>query len=207
MSDRRALHNLEAQSIDRVLGELAELAAREKRGEEVRLPPVTLHLRSGRDLRGVVLAIGSRDGAVLFQSGEDDAVHVAPSSIEALTRHEVRSAGRPPMRTEDAPTKLELRRRAASLAPPVTIEEGDPDPEARIALSALLDEIGEALKGISEDAMGREAMAEKIRRVELRLGSGAAVSLSGGTLTLTTTAHWPSRLSGADLRARIESLL
>lgn len=203
---RRALWAIEPQSIDRVLNELASLAEREKRGDEVHVPSVTLHLRSGRDVRGAVLALG-RESSVLFQSGDGDAMHLASSSIEALTRHDVARAARAPDLSKEAPTKLELRRRTAALSPPTAIAEEDPDDDARRALDALVTELSALLASLAEDPLGREAIAEKIARIELRLGSAAAVSLSGGTLTLTTTAVWPSRLFGADLRARIESLL
>jgi hypothetical protein len=201
-----AIDALEPNPIDRVLSELAALAARNRRGEDLRLPQVTLHLRSGRDLRGAVLAIG-RDGAVLFQASEADATHLSASSIEALTRHDVAGASRPPDVSKDAPTRLELRRRASQLSPEAVIAEGDPDDDGRRALDALLGELETTLKEITSDPLGREAIAEKIQRIEVRLGSTAAASLTGGTLTLTTTVRWPSRLFGADLRARIESLL
>jgi hypothetical protein len=219
---QRAIYALEPKTIDRLLGELADLASRAKRGEELRLPVVTMHLRSGRDLFGHVLAVG-RDSSVLFHSiGRDhrsldyDAVHLASSSIEAVTRHDVQNVGRAPDLSKDAPTKLELKRKGASLestfgelGAKLSINFGDSelDEDQRRSLADLIEELSRIFGELLGDELGKEAIAQKIERLELRLGSSAEVSLSEKTMTFSTTSSWPSRLFGPQMKAKIEALL
>lgn len=219
---KRALYALEPKTIDRLLGELADLATREKRGEELRLPVVTMHLRSGRDLFGHVLCVG-RDGSVIFHSiGRDnrsldyDAVHLASASIEAITRHDVQNIGRAPNLSEDAPTKLELKRKGAALENnlaergaklSINFGDADPDEDQRRSLADLIEELSRIFVELMSDELGKEAIGAQLDRLELRIGSASEVSKVEKTMTFSTTAYWPTRLFGPQLRAKIEALL
>ncbi|HSP80620.1 MAG TPA: hypothetical protein VLQ93_18970, partial [Myxococcaceae bacterium] len=97
----KALKELEARTLDELLTRLAELQPLRAKGEPVRLPRVTLHLRSGRELQGFLLELredprGGRSVVLHALSAdarraEPDAIFVRPESIEAITVHDLSS--------------------------------------------------------------------------------------------------------------------
>jgi hypothetical protein len=118
-----ALGRLTAQSIDAVVDELLALRRRGNAGEGVPTPMVTLHLRSGRDVVGYLLArsnAGAPGEAWLVHvpgagRGGDDVAYVPPSAVEALTVHGARQLALAVAALAPVPTRLELSRRAAEL--------------------------------------------------------------------------------------------
>jgi hypothetical protein len=231
MADRfKALEALKARGLEEVLDELHALKQRQRSGLPVRIPAVTLHLRSGRDVYGHVLEVAEdrRAGRVVLlhapgpelRNPQTDAMYLAAASIEALTVHDVelqdRPVAAPGMPAPAAPTSLQLKRRFAELARtlgepyggevPVELS-GTPDAEGLSALSALADRLVEVMRKLAADELGREAVREKVRRIALAVSDGTSASLMGGTLTITTgkaPARWPTT---AELEQSVQSVL
>lgn len=227
MSDRfQALEGLRARGLDEVLDELHGLKQRQREGLPVRIPTVTLHLRTGRDVVGHVLDVGDgpRGRMVLLhvpgpelRNPQMDAMSLAAASIEAITVHDVERQGTPAETPPaPAPSALQLRRRLAELQR--TLGErlgrelhvelsGEPDMDGLRALSALADRLGEVLQKLARDAMGQEVLREQVRRVVLAVSEGPSASLHEGVLTLTTgkaPARWPT---AAELEKNLEAVL
>lgn len=229
MADRfKALDALKARGLDEVLDELHALKQRQRSGLPVRIPAVTLHLRSGRDVYGHVLEVSDdrRAGKVVLlhapgpelRNPQTDAMYLAAASIEALTVHDVELRDKPveaPAGTP-TPTGLQLKRRFAELARTlgepyggeIAVElSGSPDADGLRALSALADRLVDVMRKLAADELGREAVREKVRRIALGVSDGASASLTDGTLTLTTgkaPAHWPT---ADELEQRVQSVL
>lgn len=207
--EERRLRALPARAPLELASELAELNARELKGDAVRAPRVTLHLRSGRDVAGVVLA-ASREGVVVQTGGgatrhdpPRDATYVQLGSVEAITVHaapahfEQLSGGRPSPFLEDAPTLLAARRAleehrkavAAHLGVELTwsavgIESLGTGEPIR-ALVELSRRAAVALESAAGDDMGKHAIATRVRRVTLRAGETAGVTLDGDQLSFS----------------------
>ncbi len=229
MADRfKALDALKARGLDEVLDELHGLKQRQRSGLPVRIPAVTLHLRSGRDVYGFVLEVAEdrRAGRMVLlhapgpelRNPQTDAMYLAAASIEALTLHDVELQDKPveaPAGTP-APTGLQLKRRFAELSRTlgepyggeVPLElSGAPDADGLRALASLADRLVEVMRKLAADELGREAVREKVRRIALAVSEGTGASLTGGTLTITTGKP-PSRWPTADeLEQSIQSVL
>lgn len=208
-----------AWSVGEVVEALHALAERRRAGLPVRLPWVTLHLRSGRDVEGFVRElVETRQGhsVLIHAPGPDprspraDAVFVPMATVEALTLHEV-SVLDAVDDESPAPSLLAVRRNLAAvgerlgagLGAPLAVEAGavTERPEDARALAHLADRATEVLDALAADPAAREALKEKVRRVHLQVGRDFAVALSGGTLTVTTghrPADWPTRRELAD---------
>ncbi|MBJ6760250.1 hypothetical protein JGU66_05710 [Myxococcaceae bacterium JPH2] len=193
-------------SVGEVLEALSALAERRRAGLPVRLPYVTLHLRSGRDAEGFVRdLVETRQGhtVVLHTPGPDgrmpraDATFIPAATVEALTVHEVSVLDAVDTETP-APTPLAVKRSLAALAErlgralgsPLRVElEPSPDPERPSdahALASLAERATEVLDAMAMSADSRDALREKVHQVRLRVGQGSAVALTDGTLVLTT---------------------
>jgi hypothetical protein len=162
-------------------------------------PEVTLHLASGRELRGRVLAVaGSRDGVIasLRASGDRfavDEIHVRVARIDAITLHDPRPwRAAPP--GDPALGKLEVRRvlteagaRLAAAGGPGVL--GPPEDIAaladaeRAAIAAAVPELAAALLGVLTDDLGRAALAG-VETVALAIGPAAAAR-TGARFTIT----------------------
>ncbi len=222
-----ALKELEARTVEELLARLAELPALRSQGEPVRLPRVTLHLRSGRDVHGSLLELraDSRGGAktvVLHVPGpgrpEPDVLFVRPESIEALTVHELPSLHLPPP-GPPPPTKLELRRKlaerqtalASALGTPLELrvdwEQLPPEPEALGALEVLSSRALGVLEELARELMGLEALRASVREVRLSVGSAAQVLREQQSLLLVTTVAPTGWMGREPLRHAIEKVL
>jgi hypothetical protein len=225
----KALKGLEARTLEELTMRLAELAALRHKGEPVRLPKVTLHLRSGRELHGFLLELREdpRGGKALVlhplsmdgRRPEPDATFVRPEVIEALTVHDLPSLAQPPRSTTPPPTKLELRRKlaehqaalAATLGTPLELEvdwERLPaEPEALVALQELGARAFGVLEEIAREMMGLEALRTHVRKVRLAVGSTAQVLREQQSLLLVTTMSVLGWMSKEDLRRELEKVL
>jgi hypothetical protein len=197
-----ALGRLTAQSIDAVVDELLALRRRSESGEQVPTPLVTLHLRSGRDLVGYLMArsnAGAPGEAWLVHvpgaarnAGDDDVAYVPPAAVEALTVH---GAGRLALAVAalaPPPSRLELSRRAAELgrslserahhgvAVEVDWERLPAGDEVLKALALALDRTGRAL------ACSDHALSE-VTRVRL-VAEGGDVRRDGAALAIPVAA-------------------
>jgi hypothetical protein len=166
-------------------------------------PVVTVHLSSGRDLRGRVVAVASTgDGAVVVLrtsagGGDgrfaDDETHVRVGCIDAVTVHDASSwRAAPP--GDAAIGKLEVRRllgdagaRLGAAGGPASF--GPPDAVAalvdadRAAVAAAAPAVEAALLGVLADELGRAALAT-VRAVVLRAGAATAVRRADGALEI-----------------------
>lgn len=234
--DERRLRSLSARALDELVEDLAQLQQRELRGEPVRVPRVTLHLSSGRELSGMVLQLTQlRHGAaVLVRTGAQtrheagaDATYVPLSAIEALTVHEAAShaealsRGAPePSSLEPPPTRLAARRAVEGHRRELTALllqdlgwevgiDGTPDGEPLRALVRLSADVASALKATAGDELGRSAITSSLQRVVLVNGQPAGVALEEGVLRVTSPFHQGpgGQLPPRELRAAIEKLL
>ena len=192
----------------------------------MRRPEVTLHLRTGRDVRGLVLdrADRTRGGPTVlvhvFGQGphpEYDVAYVPASSIEAVTVHDLPSMGQS---TEGAaPGRMELRRRAAELggklaaalgrelAVEVSFDGASEDDGSGNALAHLLGAAEAVLGDLAANEMARAALREKVSSVEVRMGTASGAALDAGKLVLRTAVEPARRPTRDELRASIESIL
>jgi len=87
------------------LGLIGELAGRDVL--------VTLHLSSGRDVRGTLIDVAHDRGGSVALIGNvrvnTDVTHVSLNGLEAVTVHDAHTVGAPPV-PDPTPGKLELRR-------------------------------------------------------------------------------------------------
>lgn len=223
----RALLELEPRSVDRVLDDLVTLRRRAVEGQSVRVPLVTFHMKSGRDLSGWIIerAPGS-DGALLVHAAgpnphhpHDDAIYLHPSSVEALTVHAAGGLSMEPPRTEPPPSRLALNRRSATVAEILSEKLGRPiavaikwehvpeGGEPLWGISDMLEHAAAAISEIAADEMGRAALDE-IATLELRAGDRPAVALTVGKLVVAGPLTGPEhRLDRPALKQAIEAAL
>ncbi len=215
-----------AKSLDRILDELGEFGRRVRGGEQLRLPTITLHLKSGRDLRGQVVDV-SRDGdgppQILMHAPGDgrfagvDVVHIPVNNIEAMTVHDVQRQDTPSVGASQA-VKQELKRRVGVLESSlrevlgtqmiVRLANDAPNEREADALTTLEGLARVMLTDLARDPLGRAALTGRVNVVTLGAGASAsAVSLADGVLTLVCPLDRSRRPSAAALRTAVESVL
>lgn len=233
--DERKVRALAARTIDDVITALANANVRELEGRE-RAPSVTLHLRSGRDVAGIVLReLSDRQTSwLVVQTGKrsrhepaNDVTYVPLAAIEAITVHEAQShlpllapagaSAHSPL-AAPAPSKLDARRtvtqhgREASFHLGKEIAWSAPneptEPESLRALVTFSALVLEALKDAASDAMGKDAITTKLREVVIADAPSCGARLEGGVLRCTATFAQGTRgqLPRHELKARIETL-
>ena len=200
----------------RLLEELAGAAERLAATGRPR-PRVTLHLTTGRDMAGRLVAVGEDGGAAvaaLHIGGDADVAHVRDDLVAAVTVHEpvvpARSAA-------DAPGRLELARQivvraqaaAAALGAelPIALDgavAGDADLGAVGALLAIL---GDALAQVLADPLGVEAVKRQVDSLRLSAGDESSALLVGRVLAIRAARDELARWTPAELRAAIEKAL
>lgn len=233
--DERKVRALAARALDDLVTTLADANVRELEGRE-RAPSVTLHLRSGRDVTGVVLReLSDRQTSwVLVQTGKrsrhepaNDVTYVPLAAIEAITVHEAPShlpllapggASAQSVLAEPAPSKLDARRTVTQHGREASFHLGreiawsapnEPsEPESLRALVTFSSLVLEALKDAARDPMGKDAIGSKLREVVIADGPSCAARLDGDVLRCTATFAQGTRgqLSRHELKSRIESL-
>jgi hypothetical protein len=200
----------------RLLEELASAGARLAATGRPR-PRVTLHLTTGRDLVGRLVASGEDGGsaiATLHVGGDTDVAHVRIDTIAAVTVHEPIAPA--PIATA-APGRLEVARqlkaRSAAFAAtlgtelPIALEEGvsgDTDLRAIAALLAILDD---ALAAVVADPLGKETVTTQLDSIRLGAGEHPTARLIDRTLHLRTARDPLAQWTPAELRAAIEKAL
>jgi hypothetical protein len=207
-----------ARPLPELLREWAEWAERRRSGEPIPLPTVTLHMRSGRDLCGIVMDLADKFAdkhVVLGLKGLSSPAppaefsYVPVSGIEAITLHGF-GAGEP---VETVPGLLSFRRSIGEWQEALKKEFGTPilvagewKPEDLGALEALRQNLSDlAISWVAEPA--RTAVVDRIRQIELTVGAKAEVSLNAGRLRIVTTRQIADRLRPGELKSAIEDLL
>jgi hypothetical protein len=233
--DQRTVRALPAQPLDDLLASCVAAQVRAARGEPVAVPRVTLHLSSGRDVVGEVINLhADRRGptalvmvvAIARGDASPAAAYVPLSTIEAVSVHEAArhaallSWGQVSGPLEEAPTRLEARRRleqhrkeaSAAAGLELTwvfnldqVADGEP-------LRGVVDLSADAVatvKAVASDELGRRALAEGVTAVSLEDGPEASVALREKRLVFV--APWargrPARLSLKELKVAVDALL
>jgi hypothetical protein len=216
-----------AHGVEATLLVLQKLVGTQQSGIPVELPRITLLLRSGRGVTGVlreiqedrresrsVLVWVTRRGAML----SDDLVIVPMGSIEAITVHDVPAFGSL-RRDLPTPSPAELRHQLASLETllrgllEATVSVGLwADAQATSAkdlraLAFLADRASEVLGTLARDKEGKEELREEVQRIHLRVADHKNVSLTNHTLELTTGRRPVDWYTRKDLEEAIQSAL
>lgn len=201
----------------RLLQELVGLAARARAGEPLDAPRVTLHLVSGRDVRGRLLDLSDDAGvrvALIAQETNDrfslDVTHVPVTHLEALTVHDAARLGQPTTEIK-VPGKLELRRMVAALNERLAVgfklelepELDDADLEP---ISSALSPLEQALRVILSAELGREAFST-IALVRVLARNDAFVSHNGDRLEIHVARNFTTRPDAKRWQEQLERLL
>jgi len=225
----KALKGLPARTLEELLTRLADLGVLHAKGDPVKLPRVTLHLRSGRELQGFLLEQreDSRVGKTLVlhalsgdgRRPEPDALFVRPESVEAVTVHDLPSLYQPQQGGPPPPTRLELRRKlserqaalATALGTPLEVqvdwERLPAEPEALAALDTLATRAFGVLEELCRELMALESLRANVRQVHLSVGSASQVLREGQRLLLITSVFPTGWLSREALQQALEKVL
>ncbi len=177
-------------------------------GEPVPLPTVTLHLRQGRDFTGIVRS--TEAAHVLLEPVSGDRVYVPLVEIQALTDHGF-GPGEP---VETSPTQLQFRRNLSDweaelrtdFGIPIAVES-DMTSAHLAALDALRSHCRQVTAGVARDREAYKAFALAVQSIRLVVGPTPAITLTGGTLEVTTCLPIVGRMLSAQIRAALETLL
>ncbi|HEX4622083.1 MAG TPA: hypothetical protein VH208_11000 [Myxococcaceae bacterium] len=222
----RALTELPAQSVGRLLESLVRLRERRDAGEKIRVPYVTLHLRSGRDVSGFVLKLGTSPGpdvnVLLHAPGNDgrapdyDALYAPVSAIEAITVHDVPRLSTASADAGPAPSRLEVRGRikelsdalSTALGTTIACALGDdvPEGEPMRAVNDTAIDASELLRGLAGEEAGLQALKDRLQSIQFSSSAQPTVELAAGRLTVTAAANALQRMSKQHLKAAIERL-
>ena len=216
------------KGVNATLEALTRMAWRQKAGIPLRLPRMTLMMRSGRSVGGLLREVleDRQEGRVLLihvppESGSpsSEVVLVPVSTVEAIAVHDVSDFGSLRRDAPPTPSPLQLRRRLAALetrlrgqtetALTVALaprSEPLTAPELR-ALGFLADRAHEVLEALGADKIGRAALREKVQRILLDVADRSDVKVADHTLTLSVgrrPVNWSTR---SELEQALQSAL
>jgi len=202
------LQRLPPRPLSRLLGDLAALRQRAAAGESVSVPLTTLHLRTGRDVVGWVVALDQAGWLLVHGAGPDprqpgyDAVYLPLAAVEALTVHDAPAAApflsegrlaapeQPAPGLGPPPSRLELKRKLAehtnalraavgsSLSVEVEWSGVAAEGEALRTLDRLIEDTVKVAMELAKDEMGRSALG-RLTRLCFGEGSSPDVRLDG----------------------------
>lgn len=203
------------RSVWEVLEAMSTLMRRRDEGLPLNLPQVSLYLRSGRELTGLVREYGEfrqGRGVLLSTSGGYgsrgdglDVTFVPDGVIEALTLHDATVLDTPAKSMPES-SPMHLRRHLPAMADKlssawgtkVTVEFGTPtelEQEAHIQpLAWLVEHAGEVLARMATTPDVGDVLREQVHKGRLFVGDAFGAKLTDGTLDLTTSrrpAAWP----------------
>jgi hypothetical protein len=211
----KALYSLPPRNVKALVDELALLSVRSSQGEKIELPLITLHLKSGRDFAGWLLARGGEKreelGAVLlrlFQPGTSPAVpdllYVDLTNIEAVTvQNPISKLPRLSEKWIEPPPnfkpvsrhaiKQDLNTLAQSIEQKfgmylileVSWETMPDTAEARFWLQEAVYEVGTTLSAIMADELARQSIVPVLQIVKFRSGEPPSLQLQEKTLLVT----------------------
>lgn len=233
---RDHLGALACETPARILALVVGLAERRDDGDDdVVVPLVALHLRSGRTIQGWLLALDerARNGATLLvhtASGDPaqpkpDVTYLDVASVEAVTIFSadqvvpwLPGGHQRPVRTEPPPGRLVLARCAQDVAQALSAQTawaGEVDvqdvstaePEALFRLRQVIRNVQSVLEELLRDGMAKQAFCERVTRLAFGAGSSASIKLSDATLTFITSAEPGARMGKRALRSAIAAVL
>jgi hypothetical protein len=225
ISDRsdgeRALKAWPSRNLEQLIDDLAHLGRRWKSGEPVRVPRVTLWLRSGATAQGLVMDLhqdrsGTRTVIVRSQTNEPtevDVVHLPWAVIDAITVHDLAAFDKPPDALLTSTTKLQLERHLANVSEALAQKVGTPiELVAQAAdqlepLEWLLTQVEEVLLELTTDQRFADGMRGRVRRITLALGVNSGLAFADGALTITTPTAWNKRTGRESLERELRALL
>ena len=223
----RTLSSLRSLSPPELLQELAWLRQRVADGEQLLLPLVTLHLRSGRDAAGVVREIRRESRGswiVLHQPGfdrpaRDDVGFYSLDSVEAVTVHDLPALDRPPPDLPEPPGRLEVKRHMADLKGAVSGALGAPiacdaawdtfpDGEPMRALAEAIAQLRRILEELAGEALGLEAIKQKVKAISFApAAERTGAQMEAQTLKVEVALTPRLRISQAELKKSVEAAL
>ncbi|GAB4458112.1 MAG: hypothetical protein OHK0029_18870 [Armatimonadaceae bacterium] len=207
--EEQALHALPALRVSDVLAKLNETRQRVKRGQKESIPYCTLHLRSGRDLRGWILDVAESadQSSVLLHVSENettpraDVCYVAMREIEAVSVHNLAAFATilsngaievPP--GVQVPTRRGIHQRTLEWANTigerldkevsfeVDFDTFAEDDRARFQLSRWVEHLGAVLLNLMYDNTGQVTIRDHVNKVTLRHADQLRVTLENGVL-------------------------
>ena len=161
MKSLQALRRLPPFDLGGLLETLEQQLSRRGQAASLRL-----HLASGHSLQGQLVRYSAEKGTLLLQHGES--LHwVAAAGLLAVEVLEAGAwvealEGGPSASSDEGPSRLELKRLAEPLRPPLDIpwEQLPPDPQSARHLAGLLRGLRSLLDEWQQDPLGRTALAE-----------------------------------------------
>lgn len=208
---------------DRLLSLLAQLA---QQGASP-LPAVTLHMRTARDISGIILerreAERTEGATWVLQTASherfpDDLTFVPVHHVDAVTLHGAAALGRLIEARKPAPTPLDLQRRgrdietdlAAALGKPVKvevelIEKGASENAARNA-GLLVKRTATALKAIATDSLGKQALSA-LGRVRIQRGDALKAAKESDALIVSAPLGEEEPATSDQLKEALEAAL
>lgn len=217
-----------AYGVGAVINALQRIAGRRGVGIPLRLPRMTLLMRSGRNVSGLLRDVleDRHEGRILLvhvprESGmpEEDVVLVPVNTVEAISVHDVPAFGSLGRDAPPTPSLLQLRRRLAALelklrghteaSVSVGLALGGQAPSAQElrALGFLAERAHEVLLALAEDKTGRAALRAKVQRLQLRVAERSSVSFSDHTLELLIGRHPVDWCTRQELEQAVQSAL
>ena len=217
-----------AHGVDATLYVLQRLAWRQQAGIPVVLPRMSLLMRSGRAVTGVLREIleDRREGRNVLvwvprESGMpyDDLIIVPVNTIEAISVHDAPAFGSLRRDAPPTPSLLELRRRLTALEKHL---RGQLENTVRVGLGAgvqatsakelralgfLADRAREVLEALAKDKVGKAALREKVQSIQLSVAEDKGVSVTGSTLELSTGRRPVDWYTRKELEEAIQSAL
>ncbi|MEL6341371.1 MAG: hypothetical protein AAGJ56_03550 [Myxococcota bacterium] len=186
---------------------------------------VTLHLTSGRDIQGQLVAVHARDERSLTMAPVQsaDLTYLSLDSVEAVTVHSasalshILSQGALDKPGEEVPSTLRLKRRceqisaqlSALVSTKIVVEcAWDTVPAtdaARVSLGLCLEQFANALEAVASDAMGRNAL-NTIHRVVFGHAVQPHVERNGDILVVSADLEAGPAGRPARPQEKIESL-
>lgn len=216
----KTLKSWPSRNLEQLVEDLSALGGRFRQGEAVRLPRVSVWLRSGQALSGRVIDLHhDRSGTrtLLLQTGAHDTVdvaHVPWASIEAVTVHDLESIDRAPD-TGSKTTREQLSQHLANVSEalaqkvgaPIDIEMYPSSDEELEPLDWLLNLSEEVLLDLVQDQRIADGLRGRVKKIRLSTGIAGTLVFADGVLSFSTPIAWNKRTSRESLKRELEALL
>ena len=225
----KRLFKLPPKKIITILGELRDLRKRFDNGEDVVIPIISLHLKSGREYIGMLIDMEeeNREQCIIFhlydpgrKSPTYDVMYLNPRSIATLTLHNVAEIahqfafGSIPL---PAPTKMEITRKAKDFGNRISEKTGvnikfdfDWDTikindQSMSTLFRILRDCNSIILQLLDDETAREIISGSVETILLVISDKTSASLEEGVLKLS--AGLPGEKEVITTRSQLKKLI